>query len=127
MIHLIEDELGLPLHQAVEAVKRALSETSEARFAFDHPGVQLAAPVARSAFDGWIAEELAAIDLTVTEALARAGIAATDIDRVFTTGGSSLVPAVRACLAARFGVERLVGGDELTSVAWGLAAIAAEP
>lgn len=126
LIRLIEDELGLPLHQAVEAVKRALSETSDARFAFDQAGVRLDTPVARAAFDSWIAEELATIDVTVTEALARAGIAATDIDRVFTTGGSSLVPAVRACLAARFGIERLVGGDELTSVAWGLAAIAAE-
>ena len=45
-----------------------------------------------------------------------------DIDRVFATGGSSLVPAVRARLAARFGEAKLVGGEELTSVAWGLAA-----
>jgi hypothetical chaperone protein len=48
------------------------------------------------------------------------------VDRVFTTGGSSLVPAVRARLAAIFGGDRLVGGDELTSVAWGLAAVAAD-
>jgi hypothetical chaperone protein len=40
---------------------------------------------------------------------------------VFTTGGSSLVPAVQRILARRFGAERLVGGEELTSVAWGLA------
>jgi hypothetical chaperone protein len=126
LIHLIEDELGLPLHQAVEAVKRALSDAGKARFAFDHSGLELAAPVARVAFDGWIGEELAAIDGAVVEALARAGIAAGDVDRVFTTGGSSLVPAVRARLAGRFGSERLVGGNELTSVAWGLAAVAAE-
>jgi hypothetical chaperone protein len=125
LIHLIEDELGLPLHQAVEALKRALSETSDARFAFDHAGMQLATSVTRAAFDGWIDEELIAIDAAVGEALARAGIAATDVDRVFTTGGSSLVPAVRAVLAARFGAKRLVGGEELTSVAWGLAAVAA--
>jgi len=41
---------------------------------------------------------------------------------VFTTGGSSMVPSVRATLARRFGAERLVGGEELTSVAAGLAA-----
>jgi hypothetical chaperone protein len=126
LIHLIEDELGLPLHQAVEAVKRDLSKTSDARFAFDHADLELAAPVARAAFDGWIAAELAAIDGAVTEALARAGIAATDVDRVFTTGGSSLVPAVRERLATRFGRDHLVGGNELTSVAWGLAAAAAQ-
>jgi hypothetical protein len=35
-------------------------------------------------------------------------------------------PAVRARLAARFGESPLVGGEELTSVAWGLAARARE-
>lgn len=45
-----------------------------------------------------------------------------EIDRVFATGGSSLVPAVRGRLGSRFGVDKLVGGEELTSVAWGLAA-----
>jgi hypothetical chaperone protein len=62
----------------------------------------------------------------VNEVLTRAGVAAAAVDRVFTTGGSSLVPAVRARLAATFGAERLIGGDELTSVAWGLAAVSAE-
>jgi molecular chaperone DnaK (HSP70) len=38
---------------------------------------------------------------------------------------SSLVPAVQRILARRFGAERLVGGEELTSVAWGLAISAA--
>ena len=82
--------------------------------------------MARADFDAWIAEELAAIDEAVQEALTRAGVAATAIERVFATGGSSRVPAVRARLAATFGQDRLVGGDELTSVAWGLAAVAAE-
>ena len=54
--------------------------------------------------------------------LADASVAATDVDAVFATGGSSLVPAVRQRLAARFGAAKLAGGDELTSVAWGLAA-----
>jgi hypothetical chaperone protein len=126
LIHIVEDELGLPLHQSVEASKRALSETSEARFAFVHPGIALTAAVTRAAFDTWIVEELAAIDQAVNEALTRAGVAARAVDRVFTTGGSSLVPAVRALLATTFGADRLVGGDELTSVAWGLAALATE-
>ena len=80
----------------------------------------------RAAFDTWIDEELADIEHAVNEALARAGVAASAVDRVFTTGGSSLVPAVRARLAATFGADRLVGGDELTSVAWGLAAVATD-
>ncbi|MEO7731654.1 MAG: Hsp70 family protein, partial [Kofleriaceae bacterium] len=70
----------------------------------------------------WLAEDLAAIDGVLDDVLARAGVAEGAIDRVFATGGTSLVPAVRQRLAARFGADKLVGGEELTSVAWGLAA-----
>jgi hypothetical chaperone protein len=49
-----------------------------------------------------------------------------EIDRVFLTGGSSLVPAVRRLFVARFGEDRLRSGAELTSVASGLALRARE-
>jgi hypothetical chaperone protein len=125
LIHVIDDDLGLPLHAAVEATKVALSKSGEARFDFARPGVTIGAHVPRTAFDAWIVEELVAIDDAITSALERAGAAPGDIDRVFATGGSSLVPAVRGRLAARFGAERIVGGEELTSVAAGLAEMAA--
>jgi len=54
--------------------------------------------------------------------LSRAGVTAAEVDTVFATGGSALVPAVRQRLANRFGGAKLAGGEELTSVAWGLAA-----
>ena len=47
------------------------------------------------------------------------------IDRVFLTGGSALVPAVRHIFERRFGGDKLRGGEELTSVASGLALRAA--
>lgn len=125
LIHVIEDDLGLPLHSAVEATKVALSGADATRFAFARPGVTIGAPVTRAGFDGWIGPELEAIDVAIDEALGAAGIEAAAIDRVFATGGSSLVPAVRATLAARFGADRIVGGEELTSVAAGLAEMAA--
>jgi len=43
------------------------------------------------------------------------------VDRVFLTGGTSFVPAVRRLFTKRFGPERIQGGDEFTSVAQGLA------
>jgi hypothetical chaperone protein len=125
LVHVVEDELGLPLHQAVEASKRLLSGHAEAEFTFDRPDVIIHDHIARESFDGWIAEDLAAIDSAVDEVLRQAGAVARDVDRVFTTGGSSLVPAVQEALGRRFGKQRLVGGEELTSVAWGLAASAA--
>jgi hypothetical chaperone protein len=54
------------------------------------------------------------------------GLARGDIDRVFLTGGSSFVPAVRQIFIERFGDGKVTGGEELTSVATGLALRARE-
>jgi hypothetical chaperone protein len=48
------------------------------------------------------------------------------VDRVFLTGGTSFVPAVRAIFERRFGASRVRAGNEFTSVARGLALRAAE-
>ena len=55
--------------------------------------------VTRSDFEAWIADELAAIAACVDRLLARTGVATGEIDRVFLTGGSSLVPSVREIFA----------------------------
>jgi hypothetical chaperone protein len=119
--HLVDDELGFQLHSEVERTKHALSSASEARFAFRDPPIELASPVARAAMDGWIARELDAIARTVDGLVARRALRPGDVDTVFLTGGSAFVPAVRRIFADRFGEERLRGGEELTTVASGLA------
>ncbi|HEY5945892.1 MAG TPA: Hsp70 family protein [Kofleriaceae bacterium] len=124
LVSVVEDDLGLPLHRAVEGAKVRLSKRDTDRI--EIAPLTLDLPIARAAFDDWIADDLAGIDGVLDDVLARAGVEARAIDRVFATGGSSLVPAVRGRLAARFGDERVVGGEELTSVAWGLAARARE-
>jgi hypothetical chaperone protein len=120
LVRVVEDDLGLVLHRSVEGAKVRLSASASDRVTLD--AIDLDLPVTRAAFDEWIAPDLDAIDRVLDDVLARAGVTASAIDRVFATGGSSLVPAVRGRLAARFGEARLVGGEELTSVAWGLAA-----
>jgi hypothetical chaperone protein len=124
LVSIVEDDLGLELHRAVEGAKVRLSKREADRV--ELPAIMLDLPMVRSAFDDWIADDLAAIDRVLDEVLARAGVEASAVDRVFATGGSSLVPAVRGRLSARFGEHKLVGGEELTSVAWGLAARARE-
>ena len=52
------------------------------------------------------------------------GVAREAVDRVFLTGGTSLVPAVRRVFTQRFGEERVRGGEAFTSVAYGLALLA---
>jgi hypothetical chaperone protein len=119
-VRVVKEDLGLALHQAVESSKQALSAAEVARL--QCADLELALPVDRPAFEDWIAPELDGIDAVVSGVLEHAGVGARDVDTVFATGGSSLVPAVRRRLGARFGETKLAGGDELTSVAWGLAA-----
>ncbi len=120
LVRVVDEDLGMPLHRAVEGAKVALTAAVGTDVTLE--ALDLLLPVTRAGFDEWIAEDLAAIDRVLDDVLARAGIPASAVDRVFATGGSSLVPAVRARLAARFGGEHVIGGEELTSVAWGLAA-----
>lgn len=125
LVHLVEQDLGFPLHRAVEASKLALSREPSARFRFDALPSPIEATFTRRDFEAWIAEELEAVGSCVDGLLARCGAAPRDVDRVFLTGGSSLVPAVREIFATRFGAERLDQGGEFTSVARGLALAAA--
>jgi hypothetical chaperone protein len=118
---LIEADLGYQLHQAVQKTKIALSNQEHAEFRFCDHGFNLHAPVTRAQFESWIAPDLAAIAQAVEDVMANSGIHESSVDRVFLTGGSSLVPAVRRLFDRRFGADRVRTGDEFTSVASGLA------
>ncbi len=62
---------------------------------------------------------------TVDALLRSTGVSGREVDRVFLTGGSSFVPAVRLIFASRFGGHKIRGGNEFTSVAQGMALRAA--
>jgi hypothetical chaperone protein len=111
----------------VGRLKRALSGEESATLAFENENLTLHAQVTRAEFESWIAPDLERIAQTVDVALARAGVAAHEVDHVFLTGGSSLIPAVRRLFVERFGEGRIESGEELTSIAHGLALIGEEP
>ena len=57
LLHLIREDLGFRLHRAVQKVKSDLSDRSEAVFEFSDGYANLRAPLKRSVFERWIAEE----------------------------------------------------------------------
>jgi len=61
---------------------------------------------------------------SIAEAEQLAGLKPKDIDLVLTTGGTSLIPAIRAMLEERYGPDRVLQRDTFTSVATGLAIVA---
>jgi hypothetical chaperone protein len=126
MITLIEHEQGFPLYDAVGRLKRELSTEPRSELQFEGGGVKISAEVRRTEFEAWIADDLRRIEAALDEALVKAGTGPEAIDRVFLTGGSSLIPAIRALFDRRFGEERIATGGELTSIAHGLALIGEE-
>jgi hypothetical chaperone protein len=107
-------------------VKFALSQHDAAEFRFHDGGMDLRIPVTRREFESWIADDLKTIADAIDSLLRRAGMDPREVDRVFLTGGSSFVPAVRRLFSDRFGKEKIRGGHEFTSVAYGLALRARE-
>jgi hypothetical chaperone protein len=121
LLYLVENDLGYQLHRAVQRAKVTLSHATHTVFRFTDGDLELEEEVRREQFEDWIGEELASIEHSVDSLLAKTGAAASDVDMVFLTGGSSLVPAVRHIFERRFGIDRIRAGDEFTSVARGLA------
>ena len=126
LINLIEEDLGYQLHQAVQRLKIELSRQEAAEFWFRDGSMDIVAEVRRTRLRGWIADELQSIEQCVDGLLASSNIAALEVDRVFLTGGTSFVPAVRRIFEKRFTAERVRTGNEFTSVARGLALRAQE-
>ncbi len=122
-IDFIEADVGYPLYRVVSETKMQLSNVNEARLHFSARGTTIDRLIKRTDFEAWIAEDLARIDGAVDEALQKAGIADSAVDKVFLTGGTSLVPAVHEMFARRFGEPRIETGERLLSIAYGLALI----
>jgi hypothetical chaperone protein len=123
LLTLVDGNHGFHLNQRVTAAKAGLSSRPEVTLSLDDLGVDAVCEITRADFDAWIAEDLAELDTHLDAVLDETRQAAGDIDVVFMTGGSSLVPGVRRLFEARFGSERIRAGEEFQSVAKGLALI----
>jgi hypothetical chaperone protein len=127
LVEFLDGEYGYRLYQSISRLKEALSVAPVARFVFQAGAIDIQRDVERTEFAAWIGRDLAAIDGAVDEALATARLRPEAIDRVFLTGGSSFVPAVRALFERRFEPAKISTGAELESIAAGLALIGEEP
>jgi hypothetical chaperone protein len=118
--------LGYSLYHAVEHTKVELTETEVADFVFAHSSVHLSDKLERWRFESWIQPDIQNIASCVKSLFAQHNVNFSDVGSVFLTGGSSFVPYVRRFFAKTFGAEKLRGGEELTTVAKGLALRALE-
>ncbi len=126
-IELLEGDQGYRLYRAVSEAKEALSTAEATTLQLRAGRVEIEARITRAEFEGWISGELLSIERALDEALSAAGLGDRDVDKVFLTGGSSFVPAVRRIFLDRFGPAAIETGGEFESIATGLALIGAEP
>lgn len=122
-IDLIDHDEGYPLYQAVSATKMALSSAEEAEFRFAPLGKAGHKTVTRTAFESWIADDITRMEEALDQVLVSTNTSAESIDKVFLTGGTSFVPAVRNIFRRRFSEDKIETGGELVSIAHGLALI----
>lgn len=122
-VDLVDHDEGYPLYQAISATKMRLSHEEETEFFFKPLGEKSRQTVRRSDFESWIAPDLARIEEALDEVLVTTNTPADGIDKVFLTGGTSFVPAIRRIFEDRFASDRIESGGELLSIAHGLALI----
>jgi hypothetical chaperone protein len=107
----------------VEAAKKLLSYELEALLEIQKEALNIYERLDRDEFTHIIEHTLEDMFASIDEAEKVAEVKSPKIDYVLTTGGTSLIPAVRNMLAKRFGQEKLLERDTFTSVATGLAVV----
>ncbi|MFP4171460.1 MAG: Hsp70 family protein [Candidatus Hydrogenedentota bacterium] len=121
---LIHKNYGYPLARKVEQAKKTLSYEEQARIELEEEGLDLHVDLERPEFAHIIEHTLDEMRRSIEEAEKAAEMRPEDIDLVLTTGGTSLIPAVRKMLEDRYGPDRLLQRDTFVSVASGLAVVA---
>ena len=121
IIRVVTLRRGHRLLMDVEAAKIALSERPEVEIAVDWIEEGLAPRIDRATLAGATRDLARRIGERIGNCLRQAGIEAAAIDAVFLTGGSTLLPHVRATIAGALPEARIVEGDKFGAVGTGLA------
>jgi hypothetical chaperone protein len=123
---LIVNNLGFSLYEEIDRAKLELSEKEYSTINFHAKDINISQSLTKSEFEQIISDETNQIAQGIAKTLEISRLDASDIDYVVTTGGSSLIPAIRQLLVAIFCENKLIAQDPFTSVASGLAIRAKE-
>jgi len=121
---LIQRNFGYPLARAVETAKIELSSHPKTHIEFQKTDIGISEPIEQLEMAHIIEHMLEKMEESLQEAEILAGINPDEVDCILTTGGTSLIPAVRNMLKKRYGHDKLHQRDTFTSVAAGLAIVA---
>jgi len=120
LVRIIQKQEGHRLAGDVEAAKIALSERDAASVSLNYVEKGLRASVSRKKFESDIEKEKDGIVFQIKECLKRAGVAASKIQTLFMTGGSTAIPLIAQACRNAVPAGRLVPGNRFGSVGMGL-------
>jgi len=115
---LIRNNASFLLIESIEQAKIELSVKEETLIVIDEIDLEL--KISRVELEDIISPMLLDIDRVIDEALSRAGIDSSIIDRIICTGGSSRIPMVKSHLTDIFG-DKIEQWDSFRGIAAGLA------
>ncbi len=104
LLIVAEDALGFHVYEAIEALKRALSQVSDGQveFCFDYPGVDVTEPISLADFSAATRGERESIFRELAATLERARVEPDQIEVVCCTGGTSRVSLIASELKSVF-------------------------
>ncbi|RZL57750.1 MAG: Hsp70 family protein, partial [Pedobacter sp.] len=121
LITLVENNLGYSVFQAIERSKIELSSQEQSNFKYQNMGISIDEQISTANYNSIIDKDLNRINTYLNEFLEKNNINPNEINSLFLTGGTSLVPAVQDLFKTRFPHINLNSGDNFKSVAKGLA------
>lgn len=121
LITLVDENLGYSVFQAIEKTKIGLSDKDTAPFTYSRSGIEIDEIISIEEYEGIISKDVTRISNYLDEFLTANKIGITDIDCLFLTGGTSMVPAIKDLFKSRFPGIPVNSGDNFISVARGLA------
>jgi hypothetical chaperone protein len=120
LVSLVENNYGLQMFDAIEQVKRRLSDDMATMIRFSGPKFRVSEMVKRSEFEQIIYAETQLIEKHLDETVRDSGLRPDQIDAVIRTGGSSNIPVFKYMLMEKFGAKKVQAIDTFSSVTSGL-------
>jgi hypothetical chaperone protein len=121
LLSIVEEEQGHTLMSVVEEAKIHLSSSEQARADLSFIEADLQAHIERAQFEDSLNGSIEAIQKTINDCVAMAGVKADDVALVILTGGGTAIPLIQNITRRIFPHAEISDGNRLSSVGFGLA------
>ena len=121
LITLIDNNLGFSVFKEIEKVKIQLTENELSNFEFSKLDIKINEEISKEIYAEIIQDDVNSIERYLNKFLKSNAIDSSQIDSLFLTGGTSLVPSVKQIFEQKFPTTPIHSGDNFISVANGLA------